>query len=67
VRKDVAGVIDARTGAGHWPIGLSSAAQLLGEVAIGIIAGPPGVLAYRSVLVAAAQQVKNTLRHLSER
>jgi hypothetical protein len=32
-----------------------------------MVAGAPGVLPYRSVVVAAAQQVESTLRHLSER
>jgi predicted alternative tryptophan synthase beta-subunit len=67
MRKDVAGAVANQTGAGRWPIGLSSAAQLFGEVAVGMVAGAPGVLAYRSVVVAAAQQVESTLRHLSER
>jgi hypothetical protein len=65
VRKDVAGVIDAQTGADRWPIALSSAAQLLGEVAIGMIAGPPGVLAYRSVVVTAAQRLQTSLHQLA--
>jgi len=55
MRKDVAG-------AGRWPIGLSSAAQLLGEVAAGIVAGAPGVLAYRSVLIAAEQRGSKILQ-----
>jgi hypothetical protein len=67
MRKDVAGVIDAPTGAGRWPIGLSSAAQLLGEVAFGMIAGAPGVLAYRSVVVTAAQQVQTRLHQFAQR
>jgi len=67
MRKDAAGAVASRTGAGRWPVGLSSAAQLLGEVAVGMVAGAPGVLPYRSVVVAAAQQVESTLRHLSER
>jgi hypothetical protein len=67
MRKDAAGAVASRTGAGRRPIGLSSAAQLLGEVAVGIVAGAPGVLAYRSVVGAAAQQVESTLRHFSER
>jgi hypothetical protein len=67
MRKVVAGAVASRTSGGPWPIGLSSAAQLLGEVAVGLVAGAPGVLAYRSVLVAAAQQVESTLRHLLER
>jgi hypothetical protein len=67
MRKDVAGAVASRTSAGRWPIGLSSAAQLLGEVAAGIVAGAPGVLAYRSVVVPAAQQVESTLRHQSQR
>jgi len=61
MRKDVAGAVASRTSAGRWPIGLSSAAQLLGEVAVGMIAGAPGVLAYRSVVVTAGQQVAATL------
>jgi hypothetical protein len=67
VRKDVTGAVASRTSVGRWPIGLSSAAQFLGEVAVGMVAGAPGVLAYRSVVVAAAQQVESTLRHISER
>lgn len=67
MRKDPAGAVASQTSAGRWPIGLSSAAQLLGEVAVGMVAGAPGVLAYRSVVVAAAQQVESTLRHFSER
>jgi len=67
MRKDVAGAVVSRTSASRWPIGLSSAAQLLGEVAVGVVAGAPGVLAYRSVVVAATQQVESTLRHFSER
>jgi hypothetical protein len=67
MRKDAAGAVASRTSAGRWPIGLSSAAQLLGEVAVGMVAGAPGVLAYRSVAVTAARQVESTLRHFSER
>jgi len=52
------------TGSRRWPTGLSSAAQLLGEVAVGVVAGPPGVLAYRSVVVTAAHQVETTLRQI---
>jgi hypothetical protein len=63
MRKDVTGAVASRTSAGRWPIGLSSAAQLLGEVAIGMVAGAPGVLAYRSVVVTAAQQVAATLHN----
>jgi hypothetical protein len=32
-----------------------------------MVAGAPGVLAYRSVVVATTQQVASTLRHLAER
>jgi hypothetical protein len=66
MRRDVAGAVASRTSAGRWPIGLSSAAQLLGEVAVGMIAGAPGVLAYRSVVVAAAQQVAATLHQVGK-
>ena len=66
MRKDVAGGVTSRTSVGWWPIGLSSAAQLLGEVAVGMIAGAAGVLAYRSIVLVAAPQVESTLRHLSE-
>ena len=55
MRKDVLGAVASRTSAGRWPISLSSAAQLLGEVAVGMFAGAPGVLAYRSVVVTATQ------------
>ena len=67
MRKDVAGAGPNQAAAGRWPVALSSAAQLLGEVAAGMVAGAPGVLAYRSVVVPAAQQVESTLRHFSER
>jgi hypothetical protein len=64
MRKDVVGTVASRTSSGPWPIGLSSVAQLLGEVAVGIVAGSPGVLAYRSVLIAAEQRGEITLRSL---
>jgi len=62
MRMDTLGVnVARRTCAGRWPIGLSYAAQLLGEVAVGLVAGTPGVLAYRSVV---ANHPQITLRHL---
>jgi hypothetical protein len=61
MRKDAVGTVGSQTSTSRWPVGLSSAAQLLGELAVGIVAGAPGVLAYRSALVAAAQQVETTL------
>jgi len=65
MRKDVVGTVASRTSPGRWPVGLSSAAQLLGECAAGIVAGAPGVLAYRSVLIAAEQRGEITLRSLN--
>jgi hypothetical protein len=66
MRKHVAGAVARRTSAGRWPVGLSYAAQLLGEVAVGMIAGAPGVLAYRSVVVTAAQQVQTRLYQFAQ-
>jgi hypothetical protein len=65
MRKDVAGTVASQTSAGRWPVGLSSAAQLLGEVAVGIFAGAPGVLAYRTVLIAAVHGGDVALRSLN--
>jgi hypothetical protein len=62
MRKAAVGTVVSRTGTGRRPIGLSFAAQLLGEVAVGMVAGPPGVLAYRSVVVTAAQHIETRLR-----
>lgn len=54
--KNGVGTLASQTSPGRWPFGLSSAAQLLGEVGVGIIGGAPGVLAFRSVLIAAEQR-----------
>jgi hypothetical protein len=66
MRKDVAGTAASWTSSGRWPIGLSSAAQLLGEVAVSIVAGAPGVLAFRSVLIAAEQRGEIALHSWSK-
>jgi hypothetical protein len=39
--------------------------RTLGEVAVGIVAGAPGVFAYRSVVVAAAHQVQDRLHQFA--
>ena len=41
---------------------LSSAAQLAGEIASGLIAGAAGILAYRSMLAVLKQRVAVALR-----
>ncbi|HYS97127.1 MAG TPA: hypothetical protein VEM94_01905 [Candidatus Dormibacteraeota bacterium] len=64
MRRDALGPVADHTGSGRWPAGISAAAQLLGEVAVGMVAGTPGVLAYRSVVVTAAHHVETSLRQI---
>jgi len=61
MRKDAVVPVASRTSTGRWPVGLLYAAQLLGEVAVGMVAGAPGVFAYRSALVAAGQHATTRL------
>ncbi|TMG42982.1 MAG: hypothetical protein E6H85_11570 [Chloroflexi bacterium] len=66
MRKDAVVPVASRTSTGRWPVGLLYAAQLLGEVAVGMVAGAPGVLAYRSALVAAGQHATTRLLHFDK-